>query len=378
MAPAMDQWIRSVRVAEGFLSRNQVGQARQLQMNWNNQVVSELAKAKAHMNLVGTRQSRAIAWATFSQMVANEAQSRYLKEVKEATHQSNAKDKVAIPITCFRPSHWSLDGKRQYQFIAMRLHECGHLQPALVERVWQVYRAKSKTKQVESDVPLPSESCVRIHVVLLEQTGVDGQYWIHSQLRSLSIKPHDGTVLYEIPQQAWSLREADVYLTVHFRTACRKAWKLLDGCGWTVEHTEGTTDSGQSGRSAPPIFTYDSFQNSKAGKANIMAYMEIMRGQYEKLVGHSLLDGNGKVARVKHPKKGSPDWSVLVQRAPGYFEVIWKSQKKKPGQSHPCGQSDFSLSVWSQFSQVAPVTDAGPFLVFLRQVHEISWDALPV
>ena len=84
------------------------------------------------MGLVGARQSRAAAWSTFSQMVAAEAQRRW---ERSSTGQTEMQ---AVPIEDFRPSHWKGEfHTRQYQFIASRLHACGHIVPALLVKLPQ-------------------------------------------------------------------------------------------------------------------------------------------------------------------------------------------------------------------------------------------------
>lgn len=163
------------------------------------------------MGLIGARQSRAVAWPTFSQSVAAEAQTRWEKHI----HHGQS-EKVAIAIVDFRPSHWRDSSSQR-----------GMIVPALVERAWSVHRKGSKSMTVESDCPLASESCVKVHIVPLEKTS-GGGYWVHSQLRSLSVNPHhaDGIILNELPPRSVQVREADVYLTVMIAKSCRKRWMV--------------------------------------------------------------------------------------------------------------------------------------------------------
>ena len=79
LAPAMDSFVRAVRVKEGFLSSAQV--VTHQPMNKHNQLMHSLGKAMLEMGLIGARQSRAVAWSTFSQSVAAEAQKRWEKHL---------------------------------------------------------------------------------------------------------------------------------------------------------------------------------------------------------------------------------------------------------------------------------------------------------
>lgn len=368
LAPAMDSFVRAVRVKEGFLSSAQV--VTHKPMNKHNQLMHSLGKAMLEMGLIGARQSRAVAWSTFSQSVAAEAQKRWEKHL----HHGQS-EKVATPIVDFRPSHWrDSSGQRQYQFLAVRLHPCGKIVPALLERAWSVHRKGSKSMTVEADCPLPSESCAKVHIVPLEKTS-SGGYWVHGQLRSLSINPHheDGIILYELPAQSVQVREGNVYLTVMIAKSCKDGWTEMDGSGWTVANNCGQPSSRPSVSSGQPmtVFTYDCFQPNKTGRANICAYMEVMKSMYERLLGRSLCDADGKVSLPRRIFEGRPPiWPVLVARTPGYFDAISASKKHSGGQ--------YSNAVWTRFNSVAPVSDAGQFMQFLKDVHAVSLNALPV
>ena len=368
LAPAMDSFVRAVRIKEGFLSPSQV--VTKQPMNKHNELMHGLGKAMLEMGLIGARQSRAVAWSTFSQSVAAEAQKRWEKHI----HHGQS-EKVAIAIADFRPSHWrDSSGQRQYQFVAVRFHPCARIVPALVERAWSVHRKGSKSMTVESDCPLASESCVKVHIVPLEKTS-GGGYWVHSQLRSLSVNPHhaDGIILYELPTQSVQVREADVYLTVMIAKSCKEGWKEMDGSGWTVANNCGQPSSSPSDSSGQSmtVFTYDCFPPNKTGKSNVCAYMEVMKSMYERLQGRSLCDADGRVNLPRRIFKGTPPlWAVLVARTPGYFDIVSASLKKHASQ--------YSNAVWTKFSAVAPVSDASPFMQFLKEVHEVSLDVLPV
>ena len=380
LQPSMDAFVRSVRVAEGFLSAAQVGKRHDKNLNSHNALMHKLGKSMLCMGLVGARQSRAAAWSTFSQMVAAEAQRRW---ERSSTGQS---DMQAVPIEDFRPSHWKGDSQlRQYQFIAVRLHACGHIVPALVERVWSSYHKGTKSRSVESDCPLKSTSCTKVHVVPLEKAG-ECMHWVHSQMRSIRLTPHhpDGCILWELPQKVVQVQECDVYLKVMIGKSCLAAMAKMDGSGWTVSTAQNQANQpGQTpGQSqSATIYTADSFQQNKVGRANICGYMAVMRTQYERLLGRSLCDESGQVNCLRVPGKKSaspPTWPTLVARAPGYFDILWKS--RGPGKlGNPGSQfSGFSGYVWSTFSSVAPVVEADKFIAFLKEVHANSLPALPV
>ena len=214
--------------------------------------------------------------------------------------------------------------------VAVRLHPCGMIVPALVERAWSVHRKGSKSMTVESDCPLASESCVKVHIVPLEKTS-GGGYWVHSQLRSLSVNPHhaDGIILNELPPRSVQVREADVYLTVMIAKSCKEGWKEMVR-GRQLPTTVSSSPSDSSGQSMT-VFTYDCFPPNKTGKSNVCAYMEVMKSMYEWLQGRSLCDADGRVNLPRRIFKGTPPlWPVLVARTPGYFDIVSASLKNKP------------------------------------------------
>ena len=199
LAPAMDRFVRAVRIKDAFLFPAQV--VTKQPMNKHNELMHGLGKAMLEMGLIGARQSRAVAWSTFSQSV----------EVGETY--------TPWPVRKSGNCHCGLLAKPLAgQFWPTPIpicHPCGMIVPALVERAWSVHRKGSKSMTVESDCPLASESCVKVHILPLEKTS-GGGYRVHSQLRSLSVNPHhaDGIILYELPPRSVQVREADVYLTV--------------------------------------------------------------------------------------------------------------------------------------------------------------------
>ena len=69
-------------------------------------------------------------------------------------------------------------------------------------------------------------------------------------------------------------------------------------------------------------------------------------------------------------KDTPPLWPVLVARTPGYVDVVSASLKKQASQ--------YSNAVWTKFSAVPPLSDASPFMQFLKEVHAVSLDVLPV
>ena len=376
--PSMDAFVRSVRVAEGFLSAAQVGK-HDKNLNRHNELMHKLGKSMLCMGLVGARQSRAAAWSTFSQMVAAEAQKRWERSSAGQTEMQ------AVPIEDFRPSHWKGESqKRQYQFIALRLHACGHIVPALVERVWSSYHKGTKSRSVESDCPLKSTSCTKVHVVPLQKAG-EGMHWVHSQMWSITLNPHhpDGCILWELPSKAVRVQECDVYLKVVIAKSCQAAMAKMDGSGWTVSTAQNlASQPGQTpGQSqSATIYTFESFQQNKVGRANICGYMAVMRTMYERLLGRSLCDESGQVNCLRQPGKKSaspppPTWPNLVARTPGYFDIVWKS--RGPGKLGNTG-GQFTGYVWSTFSSVAPVVEADKFIAFLKEVHATSLPALPV
>lgn len=78
----------------------------------------------------------------------------------------------------------------------------------------------------------------------------------------------------------------------------------------------------------------------------------------------------GSISQDEFFKGAPPLWPVLVARTPGYFDIVSASLKKQASQ--------YSNAVWTKFSAVPPLSDASPFMQFLKEVHAVSLDVLPV
>ncbi|CAJ1371997.1 unnamed protein product, partial [Effrenium voratum] len=334
LMPAFSSFVRDVRASEGFLSRSQVfGLKRPL--SEHAQQVRELSICARQAELAGHRQSRAQAWASCSAMVAGEAAKR-------------AGSDAAQQVQTLRPSC-----TREYQFVAARMHPCGKVQPALVERVWtakakKTQKAKTVHVNYEVEGSIEADRCSWCHICLLEPVGPaeSGVYWLHCGHEATAVNPHGGQILYEIPQCQLTCREADVYLHVQVSKRACRAMEEVQGQGWVVESSTEV-----AGSPTATVFTYDAFHPTKRGKENIMEYMGIMKSMYDRVSKTPLLKSDGTVAPLANSRQGPPLWRELVARTPGFIEIVAKQggmHKKQPS------AAEISNGVWAKFAAVAP------------------------
>ena len=165
------------------------------------------------------------------------------------------------------------------------------------------------------------------------------------------------------------------------------------------------------------VYTHGSFPPTQAGRLAIQRYMEELRCIWKRTTGKELVGADGKILARLNPSDASKDaqhvsvscchislslaesrvwvdflgvmccrvaaqvyaWQEAVARCPGYFDTLLKSKTLAGKQQKPSSE-EFSRSVWSKFSYVAP-TDASrltSFKSFLKGIFELSPGLLPV
>ena len=259
--------------------------------------------------------------------------------------------------------------EREYQFLLVREHQCDPIALGICERVYRgsVGRNSKPRQQKLVSGSLPAALCTCVHVCLLDETS-DGKYWVAtSHSLCLILDPHheSGLVLCEINPSHCKMKLSAHGLVVALKQEARSAICSIQGKGWAP--------SCSNSKVATPIFTVDSFPNTKAGKEQIQAYMHICHDLYKATSGAELTDQQGHIRHLK------ACWAEIVARTPVYFQTVLLG-KTAGGSKLPTTAAQFSNAVWTTFGSVAPSKKNGvkPFLKFLRDVDTIAAKPLPV
>ena len=319
-AQAMQHCLKKVveraRVAEGFLSDAMVRGTASIQKKPHLLMAHELAKARQSFTLVGQRQSRVDAWRTYAQLVQNHV-------TKHAEDNAGAED-----VATLRPSFVKLDdGKRAYQFCAVREHVLGEVMPALVEEVFRL-SAKKTGGPGKKLCPgsLETRLCGWVTLRLLEEVELEGQAGIfrctllHKRLGvdPSSIDKGSPQLLFQIPASEACVEEHPSFLQVRFSKNVQESLTRATGCDFSLREPKDAADENKD-----VFYTYDAFSNSASGIQNVKKYMLEMAAMYSKTTGGSLCDEGGRVQKMV--AKSCPSPPLRCHSSSSSFPVLERS-----------------------------------------------------
>ena len=226
----IQDFLISIRLAEGFMSPNQIHQGARAQKSHHAALLSDIAKAQAAFNISGSRASRAQAWQNISKLVA------------DSHSPAQTEDPCDGPVSAlehFVSSSMSPDQtERTYQLLLVRLHPCGEIVVALTEKVFRgsiTKAGKSKGHKIVRG-RLPVQFCVRLQLVLLRPltAGRITHWQASSRSQAIAVDPHseEGIVLCQINASHYNIHETSLYLAVTLHAPVQDVMQKLAGTGW--------------------------------------------------------------------------------------------------------------------------------------------------
>ncbi|CAE7705718.1 unnamed protein product [Symbiodinium sp. KB8] len=362
LAPEIVKLVTEIREKEGFLSLAQIRGGTQRNKNRHNDLMHALAKAQRAYGLVGGAGS----WIKFSKMAAARAQ------------EGEGDKPVAEPLSSFRPSvHRAPAGddacNRSYQIVACRLHQLGEVKLAMIEQVWRgSIGRKSKAGSKPCEAEVPAAACRWVHLVELQKlTSVTYQATSLSPSWCMDPLSCDAAIFYGVPVETVDENEWRILLYLD-KEKVKAALKLQ---GVAMASSE-PADDGQT--ESAELFTIHSFPPTKAGRECMVRYMDKCRSMFERLVDAPMLDESGVPTFFKNLSVAKkPTWDELKARTPAYFETLLRAKKVGQAKAPSMTSDEYSASVWSKFSYVAPVKEKSKWVEFLRAIDSVSPGVLP-
>ena len=356
LLPFLQDFVRTVRIEEGFLSQAQVLQEVKHSNDFN-RLTHELCQARQAYTLSGARRSRFSAWANFTERCVQRA---------AAANATLGAEPFAKEIENFVPAcHVPFDSPQAYQLLAVR--SSGVAQNMLAVTL-SVFRGSLVRKRVTSKMftqPITANTCRSLHVVCLSPEIDEGTDKVTLTASCLSpvvvLDPHDpaGLILFEIPATHWTAKESRMRLEVTLEKSIFLAVRSMEPPGSAEPKVPKVPDGHMEDAMVvpqPPAvpFTALSFPANAKGFQNIRDYVNHMRLLYFEVSGKHLLDEDGRVRHL--PDK--PSWENVVATAPVHLMQKIKGKKK-----------DFGALVMVEFRSISPSHEKGctAFLGWLRE-----------